>query len=189
MKNIEETVSRQFVYAGMTMAVFIAMNWLNELVFARMEYGQGISWVFLPAGIRLLATLLFGFSGFVGLFFAGVYLNFHHFGFDSDFRALSGALAGAGGPYLAYLFAKQRFRLGKRLANLTARRLLMTGVLCGVMSPSFHHAFMWMRAGEVDWPGLMAMITGDIVGILIVLYLAKGLIAWASPRPTPDHRS
>jgi hypothetical protein len=178
MSSLKESAVKQIGYAAITALVFLGFNWLNELLFIQFEQGNGINWVFLPAGIRLLATLLFGFAGFVGLLLASIYLNFHHFVFQ-DYRAWSGAIAAAGGPYLAYLFAKHWFDLGPRLGGLTVRRLLFTGVLCGLMSPIFHHAFTWVQTGRVDWLGLTAMAVGDIVGILIVLYLAKGLIALA----------
>lgn len=177
---------RQFGYAAVTALVFLLLNWLNELAFIRLEHSNGINWVFLPAGIRLLATLLFGFAGFAGLFLASLYLNFHHFVFESEVRALSGAMAAAGGPYLAYLFAKHWFDLGPRLKGLTAGRLLLTGVLCGMISPAFHHAFIWVHTGLVDWPALTVMITGDIVGILIVLYATKGMITLTDRRELAD---
>ncbi|WP_288377949.1 hypothetical protein [uncultured Massilia sp.] len=178
--------ARQLVYATLTVLMFIAINGVNESLFLPLEHSNGINWVFLPAGVRLLATLLFGFTGFVGLLAVSLYLNFGHFVFHDDVRALSGAIAGAGGPYLAYLFAKHWFDLGPRLKNLTAQRLLFTGALCGVMSPAFHHAFMWVQTGGVDWAALAIMVTGDVVGILIVLYLAKGLIALTDPRDVED---
>lgn len=162
--------------ACITAVSFIGLNWVNELLFIQFEQSNGINWVFLPAGVRLLATLLFGFPGFVGLLAAGIYLNFEHFLFQDQARALWGAVAGAAGPYLAYLFAKQWFDLGPRLGNLTAHRLLITGLLCGVMSPALHQAFIWVHSGIVDWTAATAMLTGDVLGILIVLYLAKGMI-------------
>jgi hypothetical protein len=177
MNSLKEKAVRYLGYVVFTTIIFLAFNWINELFFTQFEQSNGINWVFLPAGVRLLATLLFGFAGFAGLLLAGIYLNFHHFVFDAGFRAWSGAIAGAGGPYLAYLFAKHWFDLGPRLGGLTAQRLLFTGVLCGLMSPVFHHAFTWVQTGLVDWLALAAMITGDIIGILIVLYIAKGLIA------------
>ncbi|WP_051933502.1 hypothetical protein [Massilia sp. BSC265] len=184
---MKQQAARQLGHVGITTIAFLGLNWLNELVFIQFEQSSGINWVFLPAGIRLLATLLFGFAGFVGLLLAGFYLNFHHFAFQDEARAVYGAVAGAGGPYLAYLFAKHWFDLGPRLGNLTAGRLLFTGVLCGIMSPAFHHAFMWVQTGLVDWTALAAMITGDIVGILIVLTLAKGLITLTDPRDVDAH--
>jgi hypothetical protein len=123
--------------------------------------------------------MAFGFAGFEGLLLAGIYLNFFHFSFDSDFRAWSGALSGALGPYLAALLYKHWFYLEPRLKRLTAHRLLFTGVLCGFLSPVFHHTFTWILTGRVDWTALFAMISGDTVGILIVLYLAKGALSLA----------
>lgn len=187
MLHQKDQAVRRLGQVAITIVAFLCLNWINELLFLRFEQSQGVNWVFLPAGIRLLATLLFGFSGFVGLLLAGFYLNFHHFVFDDEARAVYGAIAGAGGPYLAYLFAKHWFDLGPRLRNLTAGRLLFTGVLCGIMSPAFHHAFTWVQTGLVDWAALAAMITGDIVGILIVLYVAKGLITLTDPRDVDDH--
>jgi len=182
MPHLKHSPLKQLGYVGITIIAFLCLNWINELLFIGFEQSSGINWVFLPAGIRLLATLLFGFAGFVGLLLAGLYLNFYHFAFTDEVRAVYGAVAGAGGPYLAYLFAKHWFELGPRLKNLTARRLLFTGVLCGVVSPAFHHAFMWVQTGVVDWTALVAMMVGDIVGILVVLYIAKGLITLTDPR-------
>ena len=181
MADLTKSAIQQLGYVAITVIAFIGLNWVNEAAFIQFEQSNGVNWVFLPAGVRLLATLLFGFAGFIGLLLASIYLNFTHFDFQ-DVRAASGAVAAAGGPYLAYLFAKHWFDLGPRLQNLTARRLLFTGVLCGIMSPVAHHAFMWVQSGLVDWTALLAMITGDIVGILIVLSIAKGLIRLTDPR-------
>lgn len=187
MLHLKHSAARELGYAGITLAAFLGLNWINELLFIGFEQSNGINWVFLPAGIRLLATLLFGFAGFVGLLLASLYLNFQHFVFADPFRMVYGAVAGAGGPYLAYLFAKHWFDLGPRLRNLTAQRLLVTGVLCAIMSPALHHAFIWVQTGLVDWIALGAMMAGDMVGILVVLCIAKGLIRLTDPRDVDSH--
>jgi hypothetical protein len=178
MKN-KAALARHLGQIAITLLAFLGLNWINELVFAQLDQSVGITWVFIPAGIRLLSTMFFGFAGFEGLLLAGIYLNNFHFAFDSDFRVWSGALAGALGPYLAALLVKHWFVLEPRLKGLTAHRLLFTGVLCGFMSPALHHAFTWILTGKVDWTGLTAMIVGDTTGILIVLSLAKGIISLA----------
>jgi hypothetical protein len=182
-------VARHVAHIGITVAAFLVMNALNELFFIGMEYSQGINWMFLPAGIRLLATLLFGFSGFIGLLLVSLLLNLEHFAFTDNVRAVGGALAAAGGPYLAYLFAKHWYNLGPRLENLTPRRLLCTGVLCGVASPAAHHALTWVQTGLVDWTAVAAMMSGDILGILVVLYIAKGWITLTDPRDVADYHA
>ena len=179
MTSLRENAGKHLGHIILTTVIFLVLNRINELMFIQFEQSAGINWVFIPAGVRLLATLLFGFAGFVGLLLAGLYLNFFHFVFETEFRALSGALAGALAPYLAYLFAKHWFFLGPRLEGLTVPRLLFTAMLCGLLSPIVHHAFMWVQTGTVDWFALMVMIIGDVIGILIVLFSAKALIALA----------
>lgn len=73
-----KAAARHLAHVGITLVSFLVLNWLNELAFIRLEQSAGINWVFLPAGIRLLSTLLFGLAGFEGLLLAGLYLNFHH---------------------------------------------------------------------------------------------------------------
>jgi hypothetical protein len=179
MKKLKAAAARHLAGIGITMLAFLALNWINELVFLPIEQSNGINWVFIPAGVRLLSTMFFGLAGFEGLLLVGLYLNFFHFHFDSDFRAWSGAVSGALGPYLATLLVKHWFSLEPLLKGLTAHRLLFTGMLCGIMSPVFHHAFLWILTGDVDWTALAAMITGDTIGILIVLCLAKGALSLA----------
>jgi hypothetical protein len=179
MMTSREKIPRHFACVAFTTIVFLGLNWVNEVAFLGLEHSNGVNWVFLPAGIRLLATLLFGLAGFEGLLLAGLYLNFWHFDFQSDFRAWSGAFAGAAGPYVAALFARHWFDLRGRLQGLTVRALLFTALLCGFLSPILHHALMWVLTGEVDWHALTAMIVGDIAGIVVVLALAKGVIALA----------
>jgi H+/Cl- antiporter ClcA len=169
--------AKHLMYVGITVSSFLGLNWINELLFSRLDLTNGVTWVFMPAGVRLLSTLFFGLAGLEGMFLVGVYLNFHHFMFHSDYRSWSGAVAGALGPYLASLFAIHWFNLRSPFEELTPQRLLFTGLLCGVMSPIFHQAFVWVLTETVDWTTLMAMITGDTTGILIILFVTKGVIA------------
>ena len=50
-----------------TMVMFSAALLINELLFKRLEFAEGINWIYLPAGVRLLATLLFAEAGAIGL--------------------------------------------------------------------------------------------------------------------------
>jgi hypothetical protein len=179
MNKSKAAAAKHLGEVGITVLAFLGFNWINELVFIQIEQSNGINWVFIPAGIRLLSTMFFGLAGFEGLLLASIYLNFFHFDFHSDFRAWSGAVAAALGPYLATLLVTHWFSLEPRLKALTAHRLLFTGVLCGLLSPILNHTFMWILTGRVDWTALTAMIIGDTVGILIVLCLAKGTISLA----------
>jgi hypothetical protein len=44
-----------------------AMMAINEWLFTPFEFARGINWIYLPAGVRLLCTLLFAAAGAIGL--------------------------------------------------------------------------------------------------------------------------
>jgi len=46
-----------------------------------------------------------------------------------------------------------------------------------------------VQTGLVDWPAVAAMMSGDILGILVVLYIAKGWITLTDPRDVADYHA
>lgn len=165
-----------------TMLLHGALMGVNEVFFQRAEFLQGIGWIYIPAGTRLLCTLMFGGAGAVGLLISG-WLACYCYYFPGDvLRATSGTIAGALGPYLVYRVAQARLGLQASLTNLTPRRLLACAVGCSVASPLLHHVWFAVHGGARLVPGLFVMFVGDLAGTLIVLYTAKWLLSLA-PAP------
>ena len=50
-----------------TIVMFALTLAANGWLFPQLELIPGINWIYLPAGVRLVATLLFGGAGAVGL--------------------------------------------------------------------------------------------------------------------------
>lgn len=149
----------------------------NELFFMRAEFLKGIGWIYLPAGTRLLCTLLFGRAGAVGLLITGWVACYWYYFPGDPLRATTGAIAGAIGPYLVYLIAQERLGLRASLTNLTPKRLLVCAVGCSIASPLFHHIWFAMHGDAHIASGFAVMFIGDLVGTLIVVYTAKRLLA------------
>lgn len=165
-----------------TIVLFLAMLWLNDWLFRELEFARGINWVYLPAGMRLLCTLLFAEAGAIGLLLVSWYVSFVYF-FPDDFdRAFVGGILAAIAPYATYRAASQFYGFQAGLRNLTPRRLLWLAILYSVASPLLHHLWFAWR-GQTDLlRGFLAMFIGDLNGTLIVLYGIKGLLALA-PQP------
>lgn len=160
-----------------TVLLFSAMLALNE-IFRPLEFAPGINWVYLPAGMRLLCTLLFGGAGAIGLLIVSWLVSFLVFFPDDFVRASMGALLTSLAPYLVYLLARRRYGLQASLANLTPRRLLTCSVAYSVASPSLLHLWFWLHGDPGDLlPGWGVMMAGDLVGTLLVVYGAKGVLA------------
>lgn len=165
-----------------TIVLFAGMLALNELLFRSLEFAPGINWVYLPAGMRLLCTLLFAEAGAVGLLAVSWGVSFLVF-FPGNFdRAFMGGILATLAPYLVYRAARHLYGLQASLANLTPGRLLVLSLAYSVASPLFHHLWFAWR-GEPDLlRGFAAMFVGDLAGTLVVLYGLKGLLALVARR-------
>jgi hypothetical protein len=172
-----------------TIAIHGAMMALNEVFFRDTEFLSGIGWIYIPAGTRLLCTLLFGGAGAVGLLIAGWIATYWYYFPGDALRATIGAIAGTLGPYLVYCIARREYGLNASLTNLTPRRLLLCAAGCSLASPALHHIWFALHGDQHLLPGFFAMCVGDFAGTLIVLYTAKGVLALAGRGSGPkSHR-
>jgi len=163
---------------GTTFVLFIAALALNELLFTRLEVTAGINWIYLPAGIRLLATLLFAEAGAVGLLLVSWVVCFFIFFPDDLVRSFMGGILASVSPWLVYRGMQHFSGLRPSLANLTPGGLLACACAFSVASPLLHHLWFWLYEHKTHLAdSFLAMVTGDFFGTLIVLYLAKGLLA------------
>ncbi|QCP09167.1 hypothetical protein FCL38_00975 [Pseudoduganella umbonata] len=164
----------RFLMVVTTVILFLTALAINELLFTRSEFTRGINWVYLPAGVRLLCTLLFGEAGIVGLLLVSWAVSFLYFFPNDMVRAFMGGILASAAPYLVYRFTQRHWGLQETLANLTPRRLLLCALAFSIASPFLHH--LWFSFAEPErqlLPSFIAMATGDFVGTVLVLYAAK----------------
>ncbi|QAU35984.1 hypothetical protein EKL02_05570 [Janthinobacterium sp. 17J80-10] len=155
--------------------VFLANEWLFNS--ARFEFVRGVNWIYLPAGMRLLCTLLFGGMGAIGILIASWITAVFYFFPDDPLRAFAGGIASAVAPYLVYKLAQHRYGLHASLLNLNAMRLLMLSVAYSIANPALHHFWLLLR-GQASLAGFLVMVLGDLLGTLAVLYAMKLALAF-----------
>lgn len=160
-----------------TVVLFLGMLGLNAWLFTRLEFAPGINWVYLPAGMRLLCTLLFAEAGALGLLLVSWFVSFVFFFPDEFDRAFVGGILASVAPYLVYLGARHFWGLQSSLRNLTPGRLLMLSLAFSIASPLLHHLWFAWRGQSDLVRGFAVMFLGDLNGTLIVLYGLKGLLA------------
>jgi hypothetical protein len=153
-----------------TIVAFLLTLALNHWLFARLEFVPGINWVYLPAGVRLLATLLFAEAGAVGLLIVSWAVSFFIF-FPGSFGGILASLA----PYLVYRGARRWHFLDEGLVGLTAGKLLVLSLVYAIASPLLHHLWFAFRGQDDLVRGFLVMFAGDLTGTLIVLYAIKGV--------------
>ena len=176
------TLRHQCVQVLATIGLFLAMLWVNDWLFRRLEFAPGINWVYLPAGMRLLCTLLFAEAGAMGLLLVSWFVSFVFFFPDDPARAFIGGILATLAPWLVYRGARSVYAFDGSLRNLTPGRLLVLALVYSVASPLLHHLWFALRGQDDLVRGFVVMFVGDLAGTLIVLYGIKGLLALL-PRP------
>ena len=166
-----------------TMVLFVATLAINEWLFTRFEFASGINWIYLPAGIRLLSTLLFAEAGAIGLLLVSWLVCFFYFFPDDPVRSFAGGILAALGPYLVYRGAQHRYGLHASLATLTPKRLLLLIVAYSIASPLLMHLWFALQGKEGLLQGFLVMFIGDLSGTLLVIYTVKAALSFI---PTPS---
>lgn len=157
-----------------TIVAFLLALALNQWLFERLEFVPGIHWVYLPAGVRLLATLLFAEAGAVGLLLVSWWVSYVYY-FPGNFeRSFMGGILASVAPYLVYRGACRYRFLDEGLAGLTAGKLLVLALVYAIASPLLHHLWFAWRGQDDLVRGFLVMFVGDLTGTLIVLYAIKG---------------
>lgn len=163
----------------LTQLVLISGAWvflyiLNDWLFDHVAISQYVSWVFLPAALRMLAVLLCGWTGVLGLFIGSFITGYytHQFGDPSMVIVLAGLSALA--PMVAYLLCARLFGLRADLHGLTAKHLIILSVAVALVG-SVMHSLHFSTIGATDAFGdtFVAMFVGDLIGTFAMLYAAK----------------
>lgn len=176
----------QFTMVIATMVIFLLTLAVNECLFTRLEFARGINWIYLPAGTRLLCTLLFGEAGAVGLLLVSWLVCFFYFFPDDYLRAFSGGIVAAAAPYLAYRLAQHYYGLNASLRNLSPKRLLGCVFGYAIASPLLHHLWFAFHGENRDLlESFAVMALGDLTGSLIVIYTMKLLLLFVPVPPAP----
>jgi len=161
--------------AAYTALAWIGLFELNTFLFDELVVNQNVSWLFLPAAVRVLAVLVSGYAGVVGLFFGALYTNL-----PIDSVNLIDALAltalTALNPFLAVWLLIRCFGLKADLSGLRWWHLIAfaaAGAVSNVTATQLYLAQSLQRQSSSGswWP----MLVGDLVGTAIVLYAASFL--------------
>jgi len=156
---------------------WVALYQFNAWLFDAFSFSQRVSWIFLPAAIRMLAVLCAGWVGALGIFAASVITaTFSDAAYDVPTMFLLGALSGLS-PVLALLVGAKALNIKTNLEGLKAGQLIGLSVLVAASASVLHSVgFFWVGLSVGVAENLLPMFVGDLIGTLLMLYLARLLI-------------
>jgi hypothetical protein len=158
-------------------AILYATSFLiSSYVMSSFSFSLGVSWVFLPAGLRLLLTLVLDKNGALGITIASIAISLGFYFEDPILGIGAGFISGLA-PYIAKLLVFPDKGSSRDLSQLDSKQLLNCVFVFSVVSPLMHQAWYSLnKKGDLFFEDLGVMIIGDLTGTLVVIYLAKAAI-------------
>jgi hypothetical protein len=171
LTGFSETFSALLISALAYTFLFYANHWLtSELVFS-----LGVNWIYLPAGLRLFLTLIFGLPGAIGIALASFFISYHGDFTQNLVVCLGIALVSGFAPYLARFFVFSNIRLEPDLSDLNLQKLIVCILIYAFLSAVLHQ--WWFSTMALDNAGgidhVSVMFIGDVLGSLLLISLIK----------------
>ena len=164
----------RLIVIAATCVAYTLLDLLNHYVFRALEFKQMVHWIYLPSGLRLAFVLIFAAMGAIGVALGSALIGFlHYFAHDPMTALLTGMGSGLA-PYLARYACHDWLNMDLELRNLTPGKLLAISVVFAVMSASLQQAvLLWRGYTDHFAQDTFVMASGDLLGTIIVIYLAK----------------
>ena len=177
-----------FVIA-LTAIAYTALYLLNRKLDSLFSLTEHVSWVFMPSGLMLLFVLLFVELGAIGIILASLWISSQYQTNPDWFVLIGGSLISGLGPLIARKICVDKLLLDMNLNSLTAATLLKVSIIFSVISAVLHQLlFTWRGLTNEFIEHAAAMAVGNFTGTLIVLYGAKLVLHYCSPRPNTSKK-
>ena len=167
--------SSQFLLeVTLSAALYLGFFYFNQFITTPLEETKGVNWIFLPAGIRIFITLIFNYSGAIGLAAASLLINYIGF-YELDLISTLGiALICGVAPLLGRHFVIHNLNVQTDLSNISMKQLLIIIIAYSLLSSGLHQ--IWFSTRGLDsgsWNHFIAMFCGDVAGSILFIAVIK----------------
>lgn len=162
------TAAQAGTEVGVVAAAWTALFWLNDCIFSEFAISKNVSWVFLPAAIRILAVMVADWRGVCGLFIGGITTSLMMDARLQHFVPLS--LASALAPFIALHVSKKYLKLSSTLDSITPHQVIAISAVGALCSSVLHSSFYALTDASVRFfHNVVQMFVGDLLGTALVL--------------------
>lgn len=152
---------------------------LNAMLSPWFEYLPGVSLLFLPAGVKLVALLVAGVWGVLGVGLAGLWMAAGVWQDAQWLPLLGNIVVWLGVPYFVIVLLMRLLGVARDLSNLRYLTLLfmaVVAILAQSLAGNLYAMLAHGRSASEVLPATFAMAVGDLVGAGIVLSVMMGLL-------------
>ena len=150
---------------------------LNVDWFGWIEFSPGVTWVYLPSGLRLLLVLVFLETGALGIAVASLLINYNAGPPDAHVFHIMTAMISGGAPYLSRHIAVHFLKLSPQLSGLTSAGFFKLSLMFALCSATLHQIWFYCSGITENWlNSTLVMSVGDWLGTVLVLAFASLMI-------------
>jgi hypothetical protein len=147
---------------------------LNFYLFESLNFSRGVSWVFIPSGLRLLFVLVFLEAGAIGVIAGSIFINYNVFQPENYQHIIVTGLISGASPLFALALSRRFFGLDSTLSGFTTQTLFKVSVLFALISSLLHQSwFVFVGDTQNFIISSAVMAIGDWFGTVLVLAVAS----------------
>ena len=157
-------------YVALIAIAWVILFQLNMYVFSNLKHNLYTTWVFLPAGLRLVSVLLVDETAMLGIFI-GTFIANDLIGIPMQ-HSLVLSLISAINPYIAIKLSKRLLKIDDMLSNLTPSNLIMMSLISSIFNGVAQNLYIEsVDLSHKAVSDVLSMFVGDFLGCLILLYV------------------
>lgn len=181
LQNLVNAKATPYLFGAVGWMLMWQLQTLLQTQLTSLDYATGVSLIFLPAGIRTLAVLVFGLRGAIGVFAGCIVSTIDYLGELPAVELWHVLLISAFSAFSAYVMMQIVCwwrKIGSDLEELQFSDVLFIVCTQGLLSASLHQllfARLHFEGAYHDPSGWetfrlwAAMATGDIVGSMLLM--------------------
>lgn len=166
-----ESICGFFISALAYALLFYANDWLTK----SLVFSFGVNWIFLPAGLRLFLTLIFGLPAALGIALSSFLISYYGYFPEDLFVCIGTGLISGFAPYFARVLLLKNIQLAPDLSDLSMPKLIICILVFAILSAGAHQ--LWFSASGFEDSGslnyFMVMFIGDVLGSVLLIAIIK----------------
>jgi hypothetical protein len=178
MQAKADNIRTWLLFPLLTAALWVGLYRFNGWFFSSFSLSSYISWIFLPAAVRLLSVMVIGWPAAVGLWL-GTFITCEPVLGVNVMESVEISSLSALGPVMAVALCTRGLRLPHDLSGLRTQHMAIFSLIaaaCNVLP----HVLLFAYMGKVDsLSAVIPMFAGDVTGTWVVLYVASALLRLA----------
>ena len=175
MSKISAIFSETFFGFAISALTYASLFYFNNWLTSELTFSLGVNWIYLPAGLRLFLTLIFGLPGAIGIALSSFLISYYG-DFPHDLSVCIGiGLISGFAPYLARVLVIRNIQLAPDLSDLNMPKLLGCILVYAALSAGAHQVWFTLSgfedAGSLNH--FLVMFIGDVLGSILLIALIK----------------